>query len=225
MFRRAVPFALSLSLAVPVLAQDPVKVDPAHHKVELDNDHVRVLRITFGPGEKAPTHQHPAGVAVFMTDNAATVFPDGGKPDPNPPPKRGGVVLTEASKHTIENQTKSRTEVILVEFKKPAPPRTLSPDAVNADPKHYTVEAENDRFRVIRIRYGPGEKSVLHQHYPAVAVFMNDGSGRFTDAAGKREDRPMKAGQVVWDPGDSHIPENTGKQPFEVVLVEIKPAK
>jgi hypothetical protein len=27
-------------------------------------------------------------------------------------------------------------------------------DAVQADPKHYTVEAEDDRARVLRIRYG-----------------------------------------------------------------------
>jgi hypothetical protein len=27
-------------------------------------------------------------------------------------------------------------------------------DAVQADPKHYTVEAEDDRVRVLRIRYG-----------------------------------------------------------------------
>ena len=38
----------------PAFAQDPVKIDPAHHKVELENADVRVLRITFGPGERRP---------------------------------------------------------------------------------------------------------------------------------------------------------------------------
>jgi quercetin dioxygenase-like cupin family protein len=226
MFRRAIPFVATLLVAAPSAAQDPVKVDPAHHKVELENDHVRVLRISFGPGEKAPVHQHPAGVAVFLTDQAATVIPEAGSPGPPAtPPKRGGVVLTEASKHTVEHRGTSRSELILVELKKPAPARTLNPDAVKADPKHYTVEAENDRARVLRIRYGPKEKSVPHQHYPGVAVVMSDAASRFTDAAGKSEDRPMTAGQVVWDPGDAHVPENTGTQPFEVVLVEIKPGR
>ncbi len=34
------------------VAQDPVKVDPEHHKVELENAQVRVLRITLEPGAK-----------------------------------------------------------------------------------------------------------------------------------------------------------------------------
>ena len=34
-------------------AQDAAKVDPKHYKVEFENDEVRVLRITYGPGEKS----------------------------------------------------------------------------------------------------------------------------------------------------------------------------
>lgn len=29
--------------------EDPVKVDPKHYKAELENDQVRVLRISYGP--------------------------------------------------------------------------------------------------------------------------------------------------------------------------------
>ena len=45
-----------LLMALPVGAQDAVAVDPAHHKVEFENDQVRVLRVTIAPGEKTPTH-------------------------------------------------------------------------------------------------------------------------------------------------------------------------
>jgi len=34
---------------------------------------------------------------------------------------------------------------------------TIGEDAVIADPQHYTVEFENDKVRVIRIKYGPRE--------------------------------------------------------------------
>ena len=49
--------------------QDPVKVDPKRYKVELEleNDRVRVLRITDGPREKSVMHSHPDGIAVFLT--------------------------------------------------------------------------------------------------------------------------------------------------------------
>lgn len=37
-------------------------------------------------------------------------------------------------------------------------------DPVKVDPKHYQVEFENDRVRVLRIRFGPHERSVMHGH-------------------------------------------------------------
>ena len=40
------------------------------------------------------------------------------------------------------------------------------PDAVTADPKHYSVSFENDVARFLRVKYGPGEKSVMHRHLP-----------------------------------------------------------
>ena len=65
-------------LAESALAQDPTIVDSAHYKVEYENEHVRVLRITYGPGEKSVMHEHPDGVEVFLTDqNVKFTYPDG----------------------------------------------------------------------------------------------------------------------------------------------------
>ena len=45
-------FLLCLCLAATAaMAQDAVKVDPKHYKVEVENDQVRVLRFHIGPGE------------------------------------------------------------------------------------------------------------------------------------------------------------------------------
>src|ERR1039458_7259585 len=52
---------------------DPVKVDAKHYKVELENESVRVLRITYGPGEKSVMHYHPNSVAVFLTDGKTRI--------------------------------------------------------------------------------------------------------------------------------------------------------
>jgi len=35
------------------LAQDPTIIDSTHYKVEFENEQVRVVRITYGPGEKS----------------------------------------------------------------------------------------------------------------------------------------------------------------------------
>jgi len=95
-------------------------------------------------------------------------------------------------------------------------------DAVKVDPKHYKVEFENDQIRVLRITYGPGEKSVMHEHPPNMAVFLTDGQARFTLPDGTTQDAPVKAGITQWDPGGKHLPENVGDQPFELILVELK---
>ena len=95
-------------------------------------------------------------------------------------------------------------------------------DAVKVDPKHYKVEFENDQVRVLRINYGPGEKSVMHSHPASVAVFLTDGHVKFTLPDGTTKDAPAKAGSVQWEAGGKHLPENVGDKPFELILVELK---
>lgn len=95
-------------------------------------------------------------------------------------------------------------------------------DPVKVDSAHYKVEFENDQVRVLRIKVGPHEKSVMHKHPDAVAIFMTDASGKFSFPTGEPQDLTHKAGEVLWTPAVDHLPENTGDQPFEVILVELK---
>jgi quercetin dioxygenase-like cupin family protein len=95
-------------------------------------------------------------------------------------------------------------------------------DPVKVDARHYKVELENDSVRVLRVKYGPHEKSVMHYHPANVAVFLSDGQARFTLPGGKTQDVSMKAGTVAWATFDKHLPENIGDKPFEVILIELK---
>jgi quercetin dioxygenase-like cupin family protein len=95
-------------------------------------------------------------------------------------------------------------------------------DAVKVDPTHYKVETENAQVRVLRVHYGPHEKSVMHSHPASVAVFLSDGAVRFTDPNGKTQDSVVKKGQVMYTPAQTHNPENTGNAPFEVIVIELK---
>jgi quercetin dioxygenase-like cupin family protein len=98
----------------------------------------------------------------------------------------------------------------------------LAQDPVKVDANHYKVEFENSEVRVLRVRVGAGEKSIMHRHPNAVAIFMTDINGKFTFPGGKTEATTRKAGDVLWTPAITHLPENTGTEPFEVVLVELK---
>jgi len=95
-------------------------------------------------------------------------------------------------------------------------------DPVKVDPKHYKVEFENENVRVLRISYGAGEKSVMHNHPNAVAVYLTDGTTRMTTPDGKSQDVPVKAGTTGWTAAGSHLPQNIGNKAFELILVELK---
>ena len=98
----------------------------------------------------------------------------------------------------------------------------VAQDPTKVDAKHYKVEFENDQVRVLRITYGPKEKSVMHEHPGSVAVYLTDGKAKFTLPDGKTMDAPVKAGTTQWAPAGKHLPENVGDKPFELVLVELK---
>ena len=95
-------------------------------------------------------------------------------------------------------------------------------DPTKVDPKHYTVLAEDEKVRVLRINYGPREKSVMHSHPAAVAIFLNDAHFRFTLPDGRTEERQGTAGQVMLTPAEDHLPENLRDTRAEVIFVELK---
>lgn len=101
-------------------------------------------------------------------------------------------------------------------------PSVFAQDPVKVDSKHYTLEFENSQVRVLRIKYGPHEKSVMHRHPNSVAIFVTDANGKFNLPNGTTQDINSKAGETRWGPATTHLPENTSDQSFEVILVELK---
>jgi quercetin dioxygenase-like cupin family protein len=111
--------AIVLLLAVaagPATAQDAVKVDPKHYKVEFENDQIRVLRITYEPQEKSVMHKHPPNMAVFLTDGQAKfTLPDGTTQDASI--RAGTTQWDPGGKHQPENVGDKAFTLILVELK------------------------------------------------------------------------------------------------------------
>ncbi len=98
----------------------------------------------------------------------------------------------------------------------------LHDDAVDLDPQRYTVDFENDKVRVIRIRYGPHERSVMHRHREAVVIHLTDHRVRMTYPDGSSETVIAQAGDTQWAPAVEHLPENLTDEPLEVILLELK---
>jgi quercetin dioxygenase-like cupin family protein len=217
------PVAVALT-AFAAFAQDVVQLAPDRVKVVFENDRVRVLQFNEPGHSKLPMHSHPAYVAVgFTTDDFKYTFPDG--KTSNDSPKAGEVAYSKAITHASENLSDSESEAVMVELKQPgggttAPKTTLDP--VKLDSKHYKVVFNNDQVRVLRARYGPHEKSVMHEHPASVAVFMTDGHSKFTLPDGTSQDRTLKAHDAMWADAGKHLPENVGDKSFEVIVIELK---
>ena len=96
------------------------------------------------------------------------------------------------------------------------------PDAVTADPKHYSVSFENDVARFLRVKYGPGERSVMHRHLPGCVVFLTDQTFNFTIPEGTTEPASVPAGALGCSDGNVHLPENIGSRDAEFIMVEFK---
>ncbi|KAK0332509.1 hypothetical protein LTR94_024556 [Friedmanniomyces endolithicus] len=123
------------ALALLALAQDPnfsdgldaVAAAPAHHRILLENDQVRVLEVTVGPGETEPVHSHrwpsvmhiqtpqPLTDIVYEVRNGAPVevrrydLPDG-----SPPPALFG---GPEGPHAIHNRGQAPFKALRIELK------------------------------------------------------------------------------------------------------------
>ncbi len=103
--------------AAAALAQDPMKVQPENHKVVFEDEHVRVLDVTFDAGTTLKKHSHPDHVVYFL-ENAKTKQTDGAGKVTDVEAKKGDARWVAATTHTVENVGKTTAHVILVEMKK-----------------------------------------------------------------------------------------------------------
>jgi hypothetical protein len=96
------------------------------------------------------------------------------------------------------------------------------PDAVTADPVHYSISFENNLVRLLRVKYGSGEKSVMHKHSASCVVYLTDQTFNFTLPDGTTEPASAPAGALGCGDGNIHLPQNIGQDAAEFIMIEFK---
>lgn len=110
-------FAAILCLAQTTKAQDPVKVDPEHYKVLMENDTVRILEFKDEPGHKVAKHSHPP-YFVYVLSDAKRLFTDECIKPKTVILKKGQTIDSKVGvTHCEENTGYTNTHVLIVEFK------------------------------------------------------------------------------------------------------------
>ncbi|HEY6180900.1 MAG TPA: cupin domain-containing protein [Terriglobales bacterium] len=110
--------AVLFSFALGVLyAQDVMKVGADTHSVLLENDNVRVLKVSIKPGGKVPMHSHPHNVGYYLSDAKVKITTPDGKTQEREL-KAGTSAWNEAVTHAVENVGSTELQEIQIELKK-----------------------------------------------------------------------------------------------------------
>jgi len=84
-----------------------------------------------------------------------------------------------------------------------------------------TVELENERVRVLRIKHAKGESHPPAARGDRLIIYLTD--GRLVRAVdGKEETLTRSLGQVIWREHSQHQVRNAGPAGHEVLIVELK---
>jgi beta-alanine degradation protein BauB len=220
-----------MAVAPDALAQrapDAVAVDPTHHNVVFENDHVRVFRAMAGPGARSPMHSHPPFVFVGLAETRLRLTPAGASPvifDVHPEQ----VLWLEDAEHSWE-LVAGQAHVIGVEIKAAAagtpPPAITLPttDAATVDPAVHQIILENEYVRVIEALAGPGYSTPMHSHsYGLAVISLGRPRLRLTLPDGNSMIVDLRPGEVVWLDAGSHAWEVVAGL-HRVIAVEVKSA-
>ena len=203
-------------------APDAVMADPGFYKVTADTLGIRMIEVTYNPGDSSAWHQHP-DYAIYVVSGGKTKFygKDGSANEVEM--KAGAIIIKPAEVHSVKNTGTTTLKVILVEVTRPR--GTMAWDADNdvkkTDKDRYKIVADTLGIRVLEINYSPGQVSSRHAHPDNAVYMLEDGKAEFTADDGKKNVVEIKKGMMMIAPSGTHTVKNLGKTVLKAILVEV----
>jgi quercetin dioxygenase-like cupin family protein len=88
------------------------------YKKLTENDRVRIMEVTFKPGETIPVHSHPDHAAIAITDGKLAITAGGRTQEAEL--KAGQALWTPAESHAATNIGKTTLRLVVIELKEGA---------------------------------------------------------------------------------------------------------
>jgi len=204
----------------------PEEVSPDVYKVLLDNEDVKVLEVTFEPGQSDNMHDHyPVTFYLLQGGKAQVTLPDGTVNEGEFPTGFTGH-NTEKVRHQVKNIGENTIKILLVERKKSHPTsesieKLILPEEVSPDV--YQVILENDDVKVLNVTFAPGQGDNIHEHGVITYYGIKGGKLQNTLADGSVKEMEVPDGFVGH--GNNivkHQMENVGDDTVKVIIVEHK---
>jgi quercetin dioxygenase-like cupin family protein len=204
-----------------LLAQDPVKIDPSHYTVVLDNAAVRVLRVSYPAGAKSPMHQHPDSIALALTPSKVHfAFPDGKSQDSDM--ANESALYIPGGLHSPANMGTTAVDALVFEFKAAAAGKAALP--ASREGLTLRVLAEGPRAMAYRSTANPtfAEAAGTKHDFDQVVVALAPAQMSLA-IDGKPAKTSWARGDTVFiGRGVPHEAKNTSGKPIEFAIVAIK---
>jgi hypothetical protein len=201
-------------LAVAVYAQDPYRIATDHYHLEFENAWVRATRVTYGPHEQAPVHNHPptpTTVYVYTTDGGVMRFHHvtgehvAGFTFDRRAVKAGEIRFAHGAPetHSVEYLGDRPAEYVRIELRteprdRPVRDVRLAPVALDPAKSAAETQFENGQIRIVRMTCAAGETCPVAA-VPCVDVLLGG----------------VHRGEVRWSPPPA-------EGPLELVRIELK---
>jgi quercetin dioxygenase-like cupin family protein len=204
----------------------PEEVSPDVYKVLLDNDDVKVLEVTFEPGQSDNMHDHyPVTFYLLQGGKAQVSLPDGTVNEREIPTGFTGH-HTEKVRHQVKNIGDNTIKILLVERKNThtvteTDEKLILPEEVSPDV--YQVIFENDDVKVLDVTFVPGQGDNIHEH--GVITYYGIKGGKLENTLPDGTINEMEVPDGFVGHGNAivkHQMENVGDDTVRVLIVEHK---
>lgn len=177
-------------LAPRASAQYPFRAAADHYKLLFENAWTRVARVTYGPHETAPLHDHPltpTAIYIYLTDGGEFRFKHmtglkvAGTVITRPAVKAGEIRLAHSAPetHSVEYLGDTPTEYIRIELRTepldlPIRNIRILPPVIDPAKSAVLTEFENAQVRILRVVCAAGQNCPASKNPqdPAIVTVM-----------------------------------------------------
>lgn len=205
----------------------PEKVSPEIYEVLLENEAVKVMKVTFAPGQEDNMHDHyPFTFHLLNGGKAQVTMPDGKVNEREIP---GGFTGHNGLgvRHKVKNIGSKELNIILIEHKKlgstPTFDNNVNLSAHAVSPDIYEIVHEDELIKVYTAIFPAGSSDNVHEHGMNTAYVITGGKVQITGPDGSVNERSIPDGAVLHsDKMVRHQVKNIGETDIKVLLAEYK---
>ena len=205
----------------------PEKVSPEIYEVLLENEAVKVMKVSFAPGQEDNMHDHYPFTGYILDGGKAQVTMPDGKVNEREFPSGFIAHNGNGIRHKVKNIGSNDINIILIEHKKlgsiPTFDNNAKLSAHAVSPDIYEIVHEDELIKVYTATFPAGSSDNVHEHGMNTAYVITGGKVEITGADGSVNERNIPDGAVLHsDKMVRHQVKNIGETDIKVLLAEYK---